>query len=403
VNFAAGYHYRMEKLRLAAQRFFAGPHPPDYESFCRAERSWLDDYALFMAHTEKYQWKDWCLWEPGLARRDPEALRRAAQQQAAEIAFWKFCQWCFFRQWRQLKLYANDRGIQIIGDIPIFISHQSAEVWARQDLFQLDEHGKPLVIAGVPPDFFSETGQRWGNPLYRWEAHDEESYAWWIKRIRKTMALVDIVRIDHFRGFAGYWEIPASEPTAVRGRWVPGPGEKLFSAIQAALGRLPIIAEDLGVITPDVIELRDKFKLPGMRILQFAFAAGTDNAFLPHNYVNNTIVYTGTHDNDTALGWFDSATERERVFACKYLNTDGREFHWDLIHAASRSVADVAIYPLQDVLGLGSEHRMNLPGTLGGSNWGWRFAWPMLAGDTARVLRIITAASGRSSASLSAV
>jgi len=394
VNYSVGYRYRMEKLRLASRRFFAAETASDYETFCRAERSWLDDYALFMALAEKHQWKDWCLWEHGLARRDPDALRRATEEQSAEIAFWKFCQWCFFRQWRQLKQYANDLGIQIIGDIPIFIAHQSVEVWARQDLFQLGEDGLPYVIAGVPPDFFSETGQRWGNPLYRWEAHDDESYAWWIERIRKTMALVDIVRIDHFRGFAGYWEIPASDPTAIHGRWVPGPGEKLFSAIQAALGRLPIIAEDLGVMTPDVIELRDKFKLPGMRILQFAFGAGTDNPFLPHNFVNNTIVYTGTHDNDTARGWFESATERERVFACKYLNTDGHEIHWDLIHAASRSVADVAIYHFQDVLGLGSEHRMNLPGKPKGY-WEWRFTWEQVEPYHAERLYEITAIHGR--------
>ncbi len=394
VNYSVGYHYRMEKLRLAARRFFAAATPADYETFCRAERAWLDDYALFMALTESYEWKDWCLWERGLARREAAALRAATEEHATEIAFWKFCQWCFFRQWRQLKQYANDRGIQIIGDIPIFVAYQSVEVWARQDLFQLGEDGQPYVIAGVPPDFFSESGQRWGNPLYRWEAHHDESYAWWIERIRKTMALVDTVRIDHFRGFAGYWEIPASEPTAIHGRWVPGPGEKLFNAIQAALGRLPIIAEDLGVITPDVIELRDKFKLPGMRVLQFAFGAGVDNPFLPHNFVNNTIVYTGTHDNDTTRGWFDSATERERVFASKYLNTNGSEIHWDLIRAASQSVADVAIYQFQDVLGLGSEHRMNLPGKPKGY-WEWRFAWDQVEPFHAERLYDITAIHGR--------
>lgn len=394
VNYSVGYHYRIEKLRLASRRFFAQETPSDYETFCRAERAWLDDYALFMALAEKYQWKDWYLWEGGLAGREPVALRLATEEHATEIVFWKFCQWCFFRQWRRLKQYANDRGIQIIGDIPIFIAHQSVEVWARQDLFQLGEDGLPYVVAGVPPDFFSETGQRWGNPLYRWEVHHDENYAWWIERIRKTMALVDIVRIDHFRGFAGYWEIPASEPAAIHGRWVPGPGEKLFSAIQAALGRLPIIAEDLGVVTPDVIELREKFRLPGMRILQFAFGAGTDNPYLPHNFVNNTIVYTGTHDNDTARGWFDSATERERVLACKYLNTDGREIHWDLVHAASQSVADVAIYQLQDVLGLGSAHRMNLPGKPKGY-WEWRFTWEQVEPHHAGRLYEITAIHGR--------
>ncbi len=377
VDFSVVYHYRMAKLRLAAERFFAvhqGRHLGDYQSFCQAEQSWLDDYALFMTLAEENEWSDWCTWDTALARRDPRALQRAATQRAVEISFWKFCQWCFFRQWRRLKHYANERGIRIIGDIPIFIAYQSAEVWARQDLFQLGEDRMPTVIAGVPPDFFSETGQRWGNPLYRWEAHEEEGYAWWIERIRRTTELVDIVRIDHFRGFAGYWEIPADEPTAIHGRWVPGPGAQLFNAIQAGLGKLPIIAEDLGIVTPDVVELRERFALPGMRVLHFAFGGDPDNPYLPHNYDHNTVVYTGTHDNNTTRGWFDATTERERAFACKYLHTDGEEIHWDMIHAASQSVADIAIYPFQDILGLDAEHRMNLPGKPAGY-WEWRFTW----------------------------
>jgi 4-alpha-glucanotransferase len=396
VDFSVVYHYRMEKLRQAAERFFASNDGArvDYDGFCAAEKSWLDDYALFMSLAEKLQWKDWCEWDGGLARRDPAAMRQAAQELANDMSFWKFCQWCFFRQWFQLKKYANDRGVLIVGDIPIFIAYQSAEVWARQELFELDANGKPTVIAGVPPDFFSETGQRWGNPLYRWHRHEEEGYAWWIERIRKTIALVDVVRIDHFRGFAGYWEIPADEPTAIHGRWLPGPGGKLFGAIKNALGRLPIIAEDLGVITDDVVQLRDGFELPGMRILQFAFASDEKNPFLPHNYIHNTVVYSGTHDNDTSQGWFRTATERERAFVQKYLGTDGSNIHWDLIRCASQSVADVAVYPLQDVLGLGSEARMNLPGKPAGY-WEWRFRWQQLQDWHVGQLREISAVHGR--------
>ncbi|MCX7170839.1 MAG: 4-alpha-glucanotransferase [Proteobacteria bacterium] len=395
INFGVVYHYRLEKLRLAAQRFFNGGHARDeFRAFCRAEKSWLDDYSLFMALAEKFHWQDWNLWQPDLALREPAALRRAAAELATEVSFWNFCQWCFSRQWQGLKQYANERGIQIIGDIPIFIAYQSAEVWARPDLFELGPDGLPSVVAGVPPDFFSETGQRWGNPLYRWSAHEQEGYAWWIERMRKTAALVDIVRIDHFRGFAAYWEIPASEPTAVNGRWLPGPGEKLFGVIKAVLGQLPVIAEDLGVVTPDVVRLREKFRLPGMRILQFAFTGETDNPYLPHNFVNNTVVYSGTHDNDTACGWFESAAERERIFACKYLGSDGSAIHWDLIRAASASVADIAIYPFQDILGLGSEHRMNLPGKQSGY-WEWRFNWEQVDASHANRLGEISAAHGR--------
>lgn len=398
VDYSVVYQYRMEKLRAAANRFSAdSTHRAEYEAFCASESSWLDDYALFMALAEKFGWLDWAHWEAGLAKREKNALDRAMVELADEIAFWKFCQWCFFRQWRKLKQYANERGIQIVGDIPIFIAYQSAEVWARQDLFELGEDALPSVIAGVPPDYFSATGQRWGNPLYRWPVHEKEGYAWWIERIRKTIELVDIVRIDHFRGFAGYWEIPAAEQTAVNGRWMPGPGEKLFEAVQAALGTLPIIAEDLGVVTPDVEALLEKFDLPGMRILQFAFGGGADNPYLPHNYKNNTVVYVGTHDNDTAVGWFNSATERERLFACKYLGCGWQEINWDMMRVASQSVADIAIHTFQDVLGLGSMHRMNLPGKSEGY-WEWRFTWEQVMPMHSERLYEMTAVHGRCAA-----
>jgi 4-alpha-glucanotransferase len=395
VDFALVQPYRMEKLRLAAGRFCSDQrHRADYAAFCAAEQSWLDDYALFMALEDKFSGQEWGEWGQPLAQREAQALEQASIELAGEIAFWRFCQWCFFRQWYRLKRYANERGVRIIGDMPIFIAYQSAEVWARQDLFELGGDNKPSVVAGVPPDYFSETGQRWGNPLYRWQAHEQEGYAWWIEYLRKKIAMLDIVRIDHFRGFAAHWEIPASEPTAIHGRWVPGPGEKLFRAIQAELGSLPIIAEDLGVITPDVTALRDQFGFPGMRILQFAFGDNTDNPFLPHNYINNTVVYGGTHDNDTAIGWFGTAPPHVRAFACKYLRCDGSAINWDLIHAASQSVADIAIHSLQDVLGLGSGHRMNLPGKAEGY-WEWRYTWQQVEPINSARLYEITAVHGR--------
>ena len=396
IDFGAVIPFRMGWLRTAAERFFAtgGADNEEFNVFRLAQQRWLDDYALFMALMDKYPGLEWSAWDADLSRRKPAALANARQRLADEIAFWQFVQWSFFRQWGALKRYANERGVRIVGDVPIFLAYNSADVWTRPDLFQLGDDLRPTVVAGVPPDFFSETGQLWGNPLYHWDAHEQEGYAWWIDRIREMTQLTDIVRIDHFRGFAAYWEVPATATTAFHGRWQPGPGSKLFSAIDAALGRLPIIAEDLGVMTPDVSELRDAFSLPGMRVLQFAFASDADNTFLPHNYTNNTVVYTGTHDNDTAQGWFNSAPEGERSFAQKYLQADGREIHWDLIHCASQSVADMALYPLQDVLGLGTDARMNLPGKAAGY-WEWRFQWQQVEDWHASRLREMAAVHGR--------
>ena len=388
VDFSAVVPYRMDRLARAAACFSNstdGADHEDYRAFCDTHASWLEDYALFMALADHFEWRDWSDWSAGLARREPAALREARLQHAQRIAFWKFCQWRFFRQWEALKAHAASRGVRIVGDAPIFIAYQSAEVWARPELFELDAAGKPTVVAGVPPDTFSRTGQRWGNPLYRWPAHAAQGYAWWIERVRRTLELVDIVRIDHFRGFAGYWEIPVAEPTAENGNWLPGPGAALFDAISGALGEIPIIAEDLGVITPDVDALRRQFELPGMRILQFAFDGGSGNHFLPHNHESDTVVYTGTHDNDTTLGWWEKATAWEREHASTYLRTDGREIHWDLIRAANASVADMAIHPMQDVLGLGGEHRMNFPGKSEGY-WEWRFSWNQVTPEQSRRL-----------------
>ncbi len=396
VNFALVQEFRMTRLRLAAKHFFADQqhHRDEFTKFCAAEKSWLDDYALFMALTEKFNGQEWGRWPVEFAQRETEALSQARVSLLDEIGFIQFCQWCFCRQWRKLKKYANTLGVRIIGDMPIFVAYQSADVWSRQHLFELGADNQPTVIAGVPPDYFSATGQRWGNPLFRWSAHEQENYAWWIERMRKTVEMFDIVRIDHFRGFAGYWEIPASEPTAMNGRWMPGPGEKLFNQIRHALGTLPIIAEDLGVITPDVVALLQQFGLPGMRVLQFAFGGSTDNAYLPHHFINNMVVYAGTHDNDTTIGWFKSASEHERAFVCKYLRTNGKDINWDLIHAASLSVADIVIHTMQDVLGLDSEHRMNLPGIPDG-NWEWRFSWEQLAAQQSEKLYEISALHGR--------
>ena len=380
LNFAAVVPYRMARLATAAARFEASAsndQRTEFAAFCAAQSSWLDDYALFMALAEANDWRDWCDWGAGLAKREPAALANAHQAHAARAMFWRFCQWSFYRQWAALKTYANRHGVQIVGDTPIFIAHQSAEVWAQQHLFELDDAGRPTVVAGVPPDFFSATGQRWGNPLYRWSEHAKDGFAWWVERVRRTFELVDIVRIDHFRGFAAYWEIPASEPTAIKGTWINAPGEALFKAITRALGPMPIIAEDLGVITPDVDALRKKFGFPGMRILQFAFAGDASDRFLPHNFEPDTVVYTGTHDNNTSVGWWAEATEQERHYARGYLATDGHDIAWTMIRAACASVADTAVHPMQDVLALPAEQRMNFPGQASGW-WRWRFEWAQL-------------------------
>jgi 4-alpha-glucanotransferase len=397
VRFPAVIAFRMERLARAAQRFATHAKPEeraDFDAFCASQADWLEDYALFMALVDHHHGQVWSDWAPGLAQRDASALGAARAMHSSRIQFWKFGQWRFFRQWDKLRAYANEKHVKIVGDAPIFIAYQSAEVWANQQLFELDDAGKPTVVAGVPPDYFSATGQRWGNPLYRWKAHAADGYAWWIQRIRRTFELVDIVRIDHFRGFAGYWEIQASEPTAMNGRWMPGPGPALFDAIHKALGPVPVIAEDLGVITPDVDALRKGAGLPGMRVLQFAFGDNPRNPFLPHRYDPDTVVYTGTHDNDTALGWWAAASAHERGFATEYLPTDGREIHWDLIRTATASVADTAIHMLQDILGLPSSERMNFPGQPEG-NWGWRFTWSQVEPSHAHRLSHLTRLYGR--------
>ncbi len=350
----------------------------DFHYFCASHAAWLDDYSLFMALKDSHGGNAWNTWDESLRRREPTALDVAKRDLSEGILRHSFYQFLFHRQWDALRKYTNDKGIKIIGDAPIFVAYDSADVWSHPELFYLDEAGNPTVVAGVPPDGFSPTGQLWGNPLYRWDAHNETGYAWWLERIKVALRSVDILRLDHFRGFAGYYEIPAGETTAENGHWVPGPGADLFRALDAGLSdglataeiSLPIIAEDLGLVTPDVIELLEEFHLPGMKVLQFGFS-GPDNPFLPHNYPENCTAYTGTHDNDTARGWLETASETERAFALNYLHSIHDTFVWDLIRAVWASVAVIAVAPMQDVLNCGGEARMNYPSRLGG-NWEWR-------------------------------
>lgn len=395
IDYALLHEYRMERLHRAAERFFAGNHLHNaYCEFCQTENFWLDDYALFMTIAEHENWREWSSWPMDLAHRNHEVLQRVAGDFADTVGFWKFCQWCFARQWLLLKNYANCHGVHIIGDVPIFVAYQSADVWAHQELFELEENCRPSVVAGVPPDYFSKTGQLWGNPLYRWEAHEDSGFAWWVARLRHAIGLFDLVRIDHFRGFAAYWEIPADASDAINGTWKQCPGEKLFTAFQNAFPELPIIAEDLGFITPDVVRLREKFGLPGMCILQFAFSGGQSNPYLPHNYQQNLVAYTGTHDNDTIAGWWNSASEEEKAFAKQYLGSDGQDIVWDMMRALSKSVANTVIFPMQDVLGLSGDHRMNFPGQPAG-NWEWRFSWDQVLPEIAKKLVKMSADHGR--------
>jgi 4-alpha-glucanotransferase len=411
-SFSAGAYEAMAAFRRRGlERAFEAwqSRPMDragYEAFVDANASWLPDYALFRALKRAHGEVQWTLWEPELKRREPRALDAARERHAPSIAFETFTQYLFDRQWRALRSYAAQRGVGLIGDVPIFVAHDSADVWQRPDVFFLDEEGEPTVVAGCPPDYFSRTGQRWGNPLYRWRRLRRSGYAWWIERLRRTLARFDVVRIDHFIGFQRYWRIPASCPTAVDGKWMKGPGADFFRAARAALGDLPVIAEDLGAVTPAVFALRDRFRLPGIKILQFAFGDDPNAAsFLPHNHPRRGVVYTGTHDNDTTVGWFHdqgggwstrtpAQTEAERAAALRYSGTSGEEIHWDMIRLALASVADLAIIPVQDVLGLGTEARMNRPGTASG-NWAWRVGSGALTAAHARRLRGLSETYGR--------
>jgi 4-alpha-glucanotransferase len=362
-----------DQFRSGAAQGYRGP----FEEFCARHASWLDDFSLFLALKEENGNRSWTEWPQELVRREPGPLGAARGRLSDAIGQHRFHQFLFFRQWQDLRRYAHDRGVQLVGDIPIFVSPDSSDVWANPKLFQLDDRRRPRVVAGVPPDYFSRTGQLWGNPLYDWDALRSTGYSWWIARLQATLALVDVLRLDHFRGFEAYWEIPAGNLTAEVGRWVKAPGVDFLTRARTVLGGLPLIAEDLGLITPEVEAMRDQFGLPGMRILQFAFS-DSKNPYLPHNFVPRTVVYTGTHDNDTTLGWFATLPDNERGFLRRYLpQASGGTIAWDLIRLAWGSVANYAIAPLQDLLSLPTEARMNLPGKAEG-NWRWRFRSEML-------------------------
>jgi 4-alpha-glucanotransferase len=402
VNFGPVIEFKMAALRRAAETFFADGSRADraaFDHFCENAGPWLDDYALFMACKDAHHGMMWTLWDTPIRRRDAWAVSDWNRKRESEVKAYKFWQFEFFRQWGQLKNYCQRLGIRLMGDVPIYVAHDSADVWAHPDLFYLDDQGRPTVVSGVPPDYFSATGQLWGNPIYRWDLLAANGYKWWIDRFRGVLSLFDMVRLDHFRGFESYWEVPGGETTAVNGRWVQGPGEDFLSALQDAFGELQIVAENLGVITPPVEKLRQQFCLPGMSLLQFAFGNDPQGpSFRPHNYRRDLVAYTGTHDNDTTVGWWTSFGDRdstrtpedvrkEHEFARAYLNfRDDSDINWVMIRAALASVADVAIVPLQDVLGLGSSARMNLPGTVSG-NWKWRYRPGALTGELSERLR----------------
>jgi 4-alpha-glucanotransferase len=368
----------------------------EFTVFCDIKAHWLDDYALFMAIREAHEGASWHTWERNISKSHPEVLEQWRQRLESEVLFHKYLQFEFFRQWSKLKQYANAGGIQIIGDIPIYVAHDSADVWAHPDIFCLDEEtGEPSLMAGVPPDYFSETGQLWGNPVYKWEKLQQDDFGWWVQRFEALLEYVDIIRIDHFRGFEAYWAVKQGETTAIHGEWIKAPGEEFFQVLNDKLGKLPIMAEDLGIITPEVDALRDRFEFPGMKILHFAFGGGPDNPYLPFIYSRNCVVYTGTHDNNTTVGWFNQISEQEKGNVLRYLGAQSSEgIHWDLIRLALGSVANQAIIPVQDLLGLGGEAQMNFPSKAEG-NWGWRYRPGALTEDLRDRLKSLTYTYGR--------
>lgn len=390
IDFGNIIHYKNALLRKAFKHFSTDGFSELKEKlsvFEKKHKYWLEDYTLFMAVKNHFNSVLWTEWEPEIALRKKSAIKKYKELLSEEINYQKFVQFVFFSQWHDVRTYANSKNIQIIGDLPIFIAYDSADCWANKELFSVNEKGKLEFVAGVPPDYFSPTGQLWGNPLYRWDKMAEDDFAWWQKRFSSLLELVDIIRIDHFRGFEAYWQIPGDAPTAEHGKWVKAPGKKFFKTVREKLGELPILAEDLGVITKEVEELRNYFNFPGMKILQFAFGTDMERKFLPHNFTHNCVVYTGSHDNDTTRGYFEKAKNDNKTdiysFTQKYLNYGGDDIVFELIRTAYASVADTVVIPMQDILNLGSEARMNFPGKLGG-NWTWRFTWdqvkPELAG-----------------------
>lgn len=386
IDYGIMYISRYKLLKKAYARFVKNI-PDDYEQFCKTEAEWLDEYALFMALKDANDGVAWSEWDEALKTRKPEAIDAAKKEYADDIKFYKMLQYLFFKQWRQLKAYANSKNIEIIGDVPIYVAGDSADVWANPKQFYLDEDLNPIEVAGCPPDAFSADGQLWGNPLFRWDVMKKDGYAWWTKRISAMADLYDIIRIDHFRGFDSYYAIPAEDDTAKNGEWKEGPGMDLFKVLEKKLGKLPIIVEDLGFLTPSVIKLLKDSGFPGMKVVQFAFDSREDSDYLPHNYPKNCVVYTGTHDNDTVMGWMKTAPKGAVKFAKEYLNLTKEEgYNWGMMRAAWSSVADMAIVPMQDILGLGSEARINTPSTIG-ENWKWRATADQIDNSIAKKLR----------------
>lgn len=401
VDFEQVIAHKMPLYTKAFENFQAHNSPiaqKEFAGFCETKARWLNDYALFMALKEHFQGVSWSSWDTDIATRTPEAIAHYENLLSDRISFHKYLQFAFFQQWSELKQYANLRGIEIIGDIPIYVAHDSADVWAHPDLFCLDEETRePALMAGVPPDYFSATGQLWGNPVYNWEALQKQNFAWWVQRFESLLDYVDIIRIDHFRGFQAYWAVPMGEETAIDGEWLEAPGAELFTVIAEKLGKLPILAEDLGVITDEVIALRDQFDFPGMKVLHFAFNSGCDNVFLPFNYDRNCVVYTGTHDNDTTIGWFYSLSEEQKGDVWRYAGfISPWGIQWDLIRLAMGSVANQVIIPLQDILGLDGYARMNYPSVPEG-NWAWRYWDGALTTELSDRLKTMTQTFGRSS------
>lgn len=397
VDYEAVYKSKSEILRRAYDAFRNSTNKDlndEFTIFVTENAWWLDDYALYRSIKREQKQKPWYEWPDELRLRDGEAIIKADEQFADRIQAEKFDQFVFFRQWAALKKYANDNHINVIGDLPIFVALDSVDVWCNQDKFKLNDDGTAKVVAGVPPDYFSKTGQLWGNPIYDWDAMRADDFSWWTARMHFTLKMFDVVRIDHFRGFCATWEVPGGDKTAEKGQWRDVPGRQLFTALKSSVGDLPVIAEDLGFVTPEVEELRDEFGFPGMRILQFAFGGDANNHDLPHNYIKNCVAYTGTHDNDTAVGWWNALDAETSDHVVKYLDSDGKEINWDLIRAVWASVADIAITPMQDVLGVGTEGRMNLPATTA-NNWQWRMTEDAITPEHRTRLRVLTEIYGR--------
>lgn len=383
------------KVLKECYKFFKENHDVHEMDKFKKVHHWLEEYSVFMALKGYFNDRPWQEWDKPYKERQTKALEAFKKENADEIQFWVFLQWVFYKQWMAMKAYANKQGVEIIGDMPIYVSSDSADTWAHTELFYFDKKCNPVAVAGCPPDAFSETGQLWGNPLYDWKKNEATGFKWWIKRMKSSMELYDIIRIDHFRGFESYWEIPAEDETAENGRWVKGPGMKLFNAIDKAIPSLQIIAEDLGYLTDEVVKLREDSGYPGMKILQFAFDSREESDYLPHNYDHHCIAYTGTHDNDTVMGWFENAASEDVEMAIEYLALTKKEgYHWGYIRGAWSSVADIAIAPMQDFLGLGTEHRMNIPSTIGG-NWEWRVTEKQLSKSLAKHMRRLTKLYGR--------